>query len=290
MIALLLILLSVAVLAAACGGDGSSPVASGGPPDTTDTTTIAGGGMAATSTTMGGPPTTTTTSVPATTVTTTATTSTVAPGTGADPAFDPADFSSSVTNPYFPLVFGSMFFYEGTTEDGAASVQVTVLSNTRTVMGVECVVVLDVVSIDGEVREETTEWYAEDGEGNVRRFGRDTKKYENGAVVSTAGSWEAGVNGAVPGIVMEANPKAGDIYPQGYLKGEAEDMAEILEVGATVEIPFGSYDKVLRIKEWSPLEPGVTVEKFYAPGQGLIKVMQVEGGSRVEVLTDYFCP
>jgi hypothetical protein len=198
----------------------------------------------------------------------------------------PADFSATIDNPYLPLEPGTTFIYEGRSGDGASRVEVTVTSETRVVMGVTCVVVRDQAFVDDVLVEDTFDWYAEDKEGNVWYFGEDTKEYENGTVVSTQGSWEAGVNGAVPGVIMKAHPQVGDSYQQEYLKGEAEDMAEVLALGDSATVPYGSFQNVLRTREWTPLEPGVAEEKLYAPGVGLIKAETVEGGSDVEELVE----
>ena len=103
-------------------------------------------------------------------------------------------------------------------------------------------------------------------------------------VFALQNTWEAGVDGAVPGIIMKADPKVGDVYQQEYLEGEAEDMAEVLEVDASVEVPYSSFNQVIKTKEWTPLEPGVVEEKYYAPGLGLVLTQQVEGGSDWERL------
>lgn len=92
------------------------------------------------------------------------------------------------------------------------------------------------------------------------------------------------MDGAQPGIIMEANPKVGDSYRQEYLKGEAEDMAQVLALGLTRNVYGRTYSQLLRTKEWTPLEPGVTEEKLYAPGVGLVETKMVEGGSDAEYL------
>jgi len=193
------------------------------------------------------------------------------------PVIDPADFVLGVNNTYFPLVPGTTFVYEG-----AEHVEVHVTNSTRTVMGVVCVVVRDMVSEDGAVVEDTYDWYAQDVHGNVWYFGEDSKEYEDGEMVSTAGSWEAGVGGARPGIVMLAHPHVGLTYRQEYLKGEAEDMGTVLSLDAAVTVPAGTYSGALRTKDFTPLEPGVLEHKYYAPGVGL--VLEEEGTVRVELI------
>jgi hypothetical protein len=140
-------------------------------------------------------------------------------------------------------------------------------------MGVECVVVSDKAWENGKLIEQTYDWHAQDKKGNVWYFGEDTKEYNNGKVTSTKGSWEAGVDGAKPGIIMQAHPKVGQSYRQEYYKGEAEDMAKAISLDESVRVPYGSFDGVLETKEWTPLEPSYAEHKYYARGVG-----QVYGG------------
>lgn len=146
----------------------------------------------------------------------------------------------------------------------------TVTNDTKTVMGVTCVVIHDVVFVDGEVMEETFDWYSQDKKGAVWYFGEDSTSYEEGQAPSKEGSWEAGVDGALPGIIMLAEPRVGDVYRQEYYKGEAEDMAEVVKVSGSVTAPNGTFDKILTTKEWTPLEPDVIEQRQYAPGVGIV--------------------
>jgi hypothetical protein len=178
------------------------------------------------------------------------------------PQIDPSNFVDKIDNRYMMLTPGTTFFYEGKTADGPERVETYVSHKTKDVLGVKCTIVRDKAFLNGKLSEDTFDWYAQDREGNVWYFGEDTKEYENGKVVSTKGSWEAGVDGAKPGIVMEANPQVGDSYRQEYYEGEAEDMAEVLSLDASglndaVSVPYGSFGDVLMTKEWNPLEPGV---------------------------------
>jgi hypothetical protein len=190
-----------------------------------------------------------------------------------------------VDNPYFPLTPGTTRVYEGETEDGLERIEVVVTHDTREILHISCIVVRDTVSLDGELVEDTFDWYAQDNDGNVWYMGEDSKEYEDGEVVSTAGSWEAGVDGAQPGIIMQANPQVGAAYRQEYYAGEAEDMAEVLSLTETASVPYGSFDALLMTKEWTPLEPGVAEQKYYAAGTGLVLEVMVEGGTgRVELI------
>lgn len=192
------------------------------------------------------------------------------------PTIDPAAFVSTIDNRYFPLRPGTTFVYEGTKDGERQRNEVTVTSETKMILGVRCVTVRDRVTAAGRLVEETLDWYAQDRAGNVWYFGEASKAYDNGKV-STEGSWEGGVDGAKPGIVMQAAPRPGAPYRQEYLKGEAEDMAQVLRVDGRVTVPFGSFGNVLVTKEWSPLDPGIEEEKSYAPGVGMVLAKSVKG-------------
>jgi hypothetical protein len=184
--------------------------------------------------------------------------------TAYNPHIDPAEFTTKVDNEYFPMKPGTTFVYEG----GAERDQMSVTHQTRKVMGVKCVVVDDRAWEDGKLIEKTYDWFAQDKEGSVWYFGEDTKEYEDGKVVSTKGSWEAGVDGAKPGILMQADPKVGQSYHQEYYPGEAMDMAKVQSLNASVRVPYGSFDHVLETKEWTPLEPVFFEKKYYVRGVG----------------------
>jgi hypothetical protein len=206
------------------------------------------------------------------------------------PTIDPAKFTDQVTNRYFPLTPGTTYVYEGTKDGVAQRDEFTVTRDTKTILGVRCVVVHHVVTEGGNLVEDTFDWHAQDSEGNVWYFGEDSKEYENGKVTSTKGSWEAGVDGAQPGIVMEAFPRVGDTYRQEYYQGEAEDMAEILKINESATVAAGSYQDVVVTKDFSPLEPDIVENKYFAPGVGFVKASIVQGGSEeiqlVKITTD----
>jgi hypothetical protein len=206
------------------------------------------------------------------------------------PAIDPARFVAAVDNPYFPLAPGSTWTLEGSGDSADEVDTITVLDETKVVMGVECVVVRDEVSQDGEPVELTDDWYAQDVDGNVWYFGEETAEYENGEVVSTAGSWEAGIDGAQPGILMPAEPTVGVTYRQEFYAGEAEDMAMVVELDQRADVAAGSFDEVLVTEDWTPLEPDVRERKSYAPGIGLVAEEQIAGGDSAFELVEYSLP
>jgi hypothetical protein len=180
------------------------------------------------------------------------------------PHINPSEFTTTIDNEYFPMKPGTTFLYEGGAERG----EMTVTSDTKKVMGVECVVVDDRAWEGGKLIERTYDWFAQDNKGTVWYFGEDTKEYENGKVVSTKGSWEAGVDGAKPGIIMQADPKVGQSYYQEYYPGEAMDKARVLSFNASVTVPYGTFDQVLETREWTPLQPGFFEKKYYVRGVG----------------------
>lgn len=208
---------------------------------------------------------------------------------GSDPVqLDPAAFSVTISNPYWPMEAGDRWVYRETDDDGRElRVEVTVLDQTSTVaLGVEARVVHDLVTEDGATVEDTFDLYAQDVKGNLWYFGEDTKEYENGEVVSTAGSWEAGIDGALPGILVPAQPHPGAAYRQEYLAGEAEDAAVVLSVSEKAETPAGAYSDVMLTRETTPLEPDVSELKLYAPGVGPVSTVQISGGTSREVLVE----
>jgi hypothetical protein len=200
------------------------------------------------------------------------------------PVIDPANFVATVDNPYMPLKPGTTSIYDGKTEKGNEHNEVYVSTETKDVLGVTCRVVKDTVVVDGVLEERTLDWYAQDKQGNVWYFGEDSKEFKDGAVVSTKGSWQAGVDGALPGIVMKANPTIGESYRQEYYQGEAEDWAKVLSLSESVSIPFGSYSEVLMTNEWSALDtPPVYEHKYYAQGVGFIMTQYMEGGFELQL-------
>jgi len=193
------------------------------------------------------------------------------------PSLAPDDVVAVIDNPYLPLQPGMSWAYEGESDGERERVEVVVTDQRREVMGIPAVVVRDTATVEGEVVEETDDWFAQDRDGNVWYLGESTTAYEDGAA-SEEGSWEAGVDGALPGIVMPADPQVGDAYRQEYLAGEAEDMGEVVALGRSVEVPTGPYEDVLVTRDWTPLEPETVEEKEYAPGVGLVRETQTAGG------------
>jgi len=224
--------------------------------------------------------------------------------------FTDADFSNStsIDNPYWPLMPGTEFTYFAETEDGCEWNRVTVTSSIKVVNTVPSLVVLDEEWFDesddcaqgmenypdgfpyGNLTESTFDWFAQDELKNVWYMGEDTSSYdwEEGEcdnVVGDAckdGSFEAGIGDAEAGIVMLGDPEKGDFYRQEYDPDNAEDMAKVLN--------FVDIDEAecLKTKEWTRLEHGAIEHKFYCtdPDLGfsvLYLIKEVSGGPKTWV-------
>ena len=206
------------------------------------------------------------------------------PQDGDPVALDPADFTGPIDNPYWPMAPGTTWIYRETDPSGANRRFVCTSRPARNILGIEAAVVHDVVKEGNQVIENTWDWYAQDACGNVWYLGENTKEYENGVVVSTEGSWEAGVDGAQPGVIVPADPAVGMTYRQEFFQGQAEDEAEILSVNEQAEVPSGHFDHVLLTKDFTSLDPKVLEYKLYAKGVGPVLVFGVSGGSGTEEL------
>lgn len=228
----------------------------------------------------------TTTSPPATTA---SSTPAMDPGDGGNyrPQLDPTKIADVIDNPYLPLSVGSHWRYEGEADGVPETVEVVVTPDRKTVAGISAFVVRDTVTADGQVVEDTYDWFTQDSDGNVWYLGEDVKEYDNGVVVSTDGSWEAGVDGALPGIAMPAVPQEGDVHRQEFDAGNAEDMMTIAKVGGSLTVRAGAYSDLVTTQDWTPLEPDVLEEKAYAPGIGMIRETNLAGADGYSELVEY---
>ena len=195
-------------------------------------------------------------------------------------------FNHPLTNDYFLLEPGLVSVFEG----GGEHVVVTVTADTKVIMGITARVITDQVFVDGELQEDTVDWYAADNFGNVWYFGEQTAEYENGQITSTEGSWKAGVDGALPGIIMLANPRVGDTYRQECYAGQAEDVAKVYAIDQGITVPKDTYTLVIVTEDWSLLAPDVHERKWYAPGVGVVSEETILGGSGTLSLVDLTRP
>ena len=202
---------------------------------------------------------------------------------------NPADFTTRIDNPYWPMKAGSRWVYRSVDPEGLTAQRdvVKATNQTKKVDGVETLVVSDVASENGKPVEVTSDYYAQDNAGNIWYFGENTAEYSNGKVKSREGSFEAGVDGAQAGVALPANPKPGMKYRQEDYAGQAEDRGEVISTDAQAEPPFGHFTNALMTEDTSPLEPKVLEFKFYARGIGPATSVSVSGGSEFEELVSY---
>jgi hypothetical protein len=210
---------------------------------------------------------------------------------GSEPSkLDPADFSTDIDNQYWPMKPGSRWVYRETDATGGREkVVVTVTNRTKRIAnGVEARVIRDEVSENGKPVEITDDWYAQDKDGNVWYLGEAVRNFENGRLADREGSFEAGVDGAQPGIAMPADPKPGLSYRQEYYKGRAEDRGAVVTVGEEqVEVPYGYFKGVLMTRDLVPTEPKVQELKFYARGIGPVLSVHTDGPGGRAALVRY---
>jgi len=196
----------------------------------------------------------------------------VAPASTARSAdVDPANFVRRIDNPWYPLRPGTTCVFTAASDGKPTRDVVTVTRQSKTILGVHCVVVTDNAYEAGKLSEATHDWFAQDKRGTVWYFGEATSTVSPaGKITSTKGSWEAGVDGAEAGIVMPARPKVGQSFRQEYYKGRAEDHFAIESMAERVSTPYVTSRHAMRTREWSPLEPGTIEKKIYVRGIGLV--------------------
>jgi len=199
--------------------------------------------------------------------------------TDATDDINPADFTVNIDNPFFPLPPGVTFIYKGRKELSKERDEFAVTDRTIVIAGVTCRVVHDRIFVRGVLQENTFDYFAQDRDGNVWYFGEDTEELDrHGHVVTTEGTWRAGVNGAQPGVIMEAHPEVNDHYFQELAAPLAEDEATVLSLRGTATVPLGRFTNCLVTKEFTQLEPGNVEHKFYARGIGFVLSVVVRGG------------
>lgn len=200
------------------------------------------------------------------------------------PAINPTNFVATIDNPFFPLVPGTTFVYEGQTPDGLEHDEFAVTHNTRVILGVTCTEVHDTVTTNGVLTEDTLDWFAQDATGNVWYFGENTHELADGLISTIDGTFMGGVDGAQPGIIMEAHPAIGDFYRQEFDLDNAEDFAEVVGLSASVTVPYGTFMNCLDTRETTPLEPDLHEHKFYAAGVGNVLATDEDTGARTELI------
>jgi hypothetical protein len=197
---------------------------------------------------------------------------------------DPSDFTTRIDNRHFPMAPGTRWVYREMGENGREQRDVvTVTNQVKVVDGVRARVVHDVETQGGVRLEDTFDWYAQDGAGNVWYLGESTREYEHGKVATTEGSWEAGVDGAQAGVIMPARPVVGLGYRQEQYRGHAEDRAEVVGIDQHAVVPFGRFSHVLVTEDTNALARDVEEHKYYASGVGPVLTVSM-GGRREELM------
>lgn len=203
------------------------------------------------------------------------------------PIVDPANFAKSgiVTNRYYPVTPGKKYIYEGETLDGKERIEEKRLDEFKSIMGINCIVVNFRAYLNGTLIEEAWDWYAQANDGDLWYFGEAVDNYnEDGTLKDHSGSWEAGVDGALPGIIMLGNPRRGKKYREEYYPGHAEDEAQVISTGQQVTIDYGSFQNCITTKNWTRLEPNLNENKIYAPGIGLIKEINITDNTEITLI------
>jgi hypothetical protein len=196
---------------------------------------------------------------------------------GYEPVLNPKDFVRVINNPYYPLPVGRTLIYRGVRDGQTQTDRVHVTSGTKVLEGITATAVSDVARHNGKLLEKTTDWFAQDKQGNVWYLGEDTAAYLPNGQIDRSGSWQAGVHDGEPGIIMLAHPQIPDAYRQEFLRGQAEDTAWIIKRGGSVKVPFGTLHHILTSLEFTRLEPGVIDQKLYAPGIGIVRELSQKG-------------
>jgi hypothetical protein len=202
---------------------------------------------------------------------------------------DPADFTTSIDNPYWPMPVGAVWHVHVTNPEGE-SLQETITSTNQTKKiadGVTARVVSDLVYDHGKPKEITYDWYAQDKDGNIWYFGENTAEVRANGTKDTSGSFEAGKDGADAGIAMPAHPYVGLTYREEYYKGHAEDRSKVLALDQQVEAQAGHFNGAILTDDYSPLEPTVSEYKLYAKGVGPVVAVSVSGENEREDLVSY---
>ena len=192
-----------------------------------------------------------------------------------DPQINPANFvnplhigGSVAANPYLILAPGYTRVYKSPSQ----IITIAVTHDTISILGVTCIVSRDTVTdFDGNLIEDTVDYFAQDVFGNVWYFGETTAEYEGGFPVSIHGTFKAGVDRAKPGIAMLAVLPSGKLYREEFALGSAEDLAEVITTTATESAPAASCQQsCLLTDNFTPIKPGSSEKKYYAAGIGEI--------------------
>ncbi len=200
----------------------------------------------------------------------------------ATPVVDPSQFSTEVTNPFFPLPVGALRIYVGeeidpeTGETHEFRVEEFVLSESYAVMGVPVVVLQVTEYEDGDLLEITRDYHAQHEDGSVWYFGEHVDNYEDGEIVNHDGTWIAGEGENKPSVFVPADPQVFDTILQEQAPGLAEDISTVVETGVTVTVAAGEFTGCIKTVDVNPLE-AASEFKTYCPGPGLVREENADG-------------
>ena len=198
------------------------------------------------------------------------------------PTLNPADFSAKVTNPLFPLDGVGPKVFEGqekdpdTGETFTTRIEHVVLPQTDNIGGVDATVLQDKEYHDGELVEETLDYFAQHKDGSVYYLGERVDEYENGQVTGHSGQWLSGDGASRAGIYMPADPKAGQQFDQEQAPGIAEDYSTVEAVDQSLTTPAGSFTGCIKTRDASHIED-VTEYKYYCQDVGFVREEPPEG-------------
>lgn len=198
---------------------------------------------------------------------------------------DPNNFTTEITNDYFSLPIGRKLVYEGKTEDGVERIVIEITGETKEVMGVTTLIYSDKVYVDDELVEDTKDYLAQDEQGNVWYFGEDVDNYEDGKLVDHDGAWLAGVDGALPGILIKSTHTEGDSYKQEFYAGVAEDVRDVYDTEVTVVTDLATYSDCVQFYDWTPLDSEAREHKYYCPEvQEMVKEVDLVTGNEIVLI------
>ena len=203
-------------------------------------------------------------------------------GAAYNPQIDPASFSATVTNKYFPVTTGTRSVFEGPSSDGAVKIEIAPTGETKTIQGVNTAEVKSVTTVADKVVDNSWDYFSQDTEGNVWYFGHTSQKLENDQVTEVD-SWMAGVDGAQAGTIMKAEPKVADLYRKAYAIQVDEGLGEVQAIDESVTVPAGAYTQVVKTKNTDAIDPGSEETIFYAPDVGPVQVVDVKSGTTLNL-------
>jgi hypothetical protein len=188
---------------------------------------------------------------------------------------DAGPFSAEIDHPFFPMPVGTQWILIGDDDGEPIRVVITSLPDTEMVAGVTTRVIEEREWEDGELVEVSRNFFVLNAAGDLCYYGEDVDDYEAGQIVDHGGAWRAGVDGALPGILLPANPQIGQTFKQEVAIGVAEDQAEQVAAGESVTVGLGAFTDTIRYEESSPLDSGTSL-KIYARGVGLLVDESIE--------------